>query len=133
MRTVERATAIGTIEAARPKMTRMLRILLPTILPMVISALPLTAAAILTAASGALVPIATIVRPITSCGMPKRMAIPAAPSTNQSAPLPSITKPKANKTNCKAISIFFLLDLQPSLKTKKRDIAAIKLQQSLAT
>ena len=44
----------------------MLRVLLPTILPIVISAFPLIAAVILTAASGAEVPIATIVKPITN-------------------------------------------------------------------
>ena len=47
----------------------MLRMLLPTMLPMVMSALPFRAAEMLTAASGALVPMATMVRPITSCGM----------------------------------------------------------------
>ncbi|EJW96599.1 hypothetical protein EVA_15296 [gut metagenome] len=66
VRTVERATARGVIKDARPKMTRIFIMLLPTILPIVISALPFKAAAILTAASGALVPIATIVKPMTS-------------------------------------------------------------------
>ena len=66
-------------------------------LPMVIPAFPVVAAVILTAASGALVPIATMVRPMTSCGIPNLAAIPAAPSTNQSAPLISMTNPKINK------------------------------------
>ena len=65
-RIVDFATASGVINAERPRIIRILRILLPTILPIVISALPPRAAVILTAASGALVPIATIVSPITS-------------------------------------------------------------------
>ena len=134
-RTVERATASGVIAAAIPRITRIFKILLPTILPIVISALPFIAAAMLTAASGALVPIATIVRPTTSCGMPKRVASAAAPSTNQSAPLPSITKPKANNKNCNKISISFLLALQPPAQQKKRDLCCKhnNSQQSLAT
>mgnify|MGYP006974352277 CR=1 FL=1 len=62
---VDFATRSGVITEDIPKIIRMLRILLPTIFPIVISALPPHAAVILTAASGALVPIATIVRPIT--------------------------------------------------------------------
>ena len=73
--------------------------LLPTIFPIVISALPPTDDEILTAASGALVPMATIVSPITICGIPNLVAIPAAPLTNQSAPLISMAKPNANKRN----------------------------------
>ena len=75
---------------------RIFRILLPKTLPMVISALPFIAAEILTAASGMLVPIATIVRPITSCGIPNMSAILDALSTNQSAPFISIIKPTIN-------------------------------------
>ena len=44
----------------------MFKVLLPTIFPIVISAFPLAAAVRLTAASGAEVPMATIVKPITS-------------------------------------------------------------------
>ena len=73
--------------------------------PIVISAFPANAAVILTAASGAEVPIATIVNPITNCGIPNFAAILAAPSTNQSAPFTSITKPNTSKRICKNISI----------------------------
>ena len=70
--------------------------LLPTILPMVISALPFKAADTLTAASGSEVPIATMVRPITSCGIPNFSANRLAPSTNQSAPFTRRTNPNAS-------------------------------------
>ena len=56
-------------------------------------------ALMLTAASGALVPIATIVSPITSWGIPSFAATLAAPSTNQSAPFTKSTKPRAKSTN----------------------------------
>ena len=49
--------------------------------PTVIPTFPLNAAEILTAASGALVPQATIVSPITICGIPNFAAIIDAPST----------------------------------------------------
>ena len=62
----------------------------PTTLPIVISGIPAIAEEIDTAASGAEVPIATIVKPITNCGMRSFVAIPAAPSTNQSEPLDSM-------------------------------------------
>ena len=58
-------TTSGAIAEDNPKMIRIFKMLLPTMLPMVISALPFKQAEILTAASGALVPIATIVKPIT--------------------------------------------------------------------
>ena len=61
------------------------------------AALDFNAAVIETKASGRLVPIATIVRPMISWGMPKRDAILLAPSTNQSAPFSSKMKPSTNK------------------------------------
>ncbi len=57
-----------------------LKILLPTMLPSVIPLLPLMAAPILTAASGELVPKATIVNPISKGGSFNIFAIPTAPS-----------------------------------------------------
>ena len=71
-------------------------------------------ALMLTAASGALVPIATIVRPITNWGIPIFPAIPADPSTNQSAPFTNIIKPTANNNICTSI-IHFLLSLLKKL------------------
>ncbi len=86
-------------------MMRIFKILLPTTFPMVMPAFPLSAAEMLTAASGALVPIATMVSPTTSCGIPNLEAIPDEPSTKKSAPLISIVNPAANKKICNTISM----------------------------
>ena len=67
--TVVLPTLTGIIQAVIPRIISTLRILLPKILPIAIPVFPLNAALILTAASGALVPIATIVRPIISTMM----------------------------------------------------------------
>ena len=75
--------------------------------PIVIPAFPFNAELILTAASGILVPMATMVSPTTSWGNPNRSAIPDAPSTNQSAPFTSIKKPNTSNNTCKIISILF--------------------------
>ena len=122
--TVDFATLIATIDAVSPRITSTFIILLPTTFPMVISALPFIAEEMLTAASGALVPIATIVRPMISWGIPSLEAIPAAPSTNQSAPLISITKPNTNKPNCNKISIF------PPFRPMGQNIGSISLFHS---
>ena len=84
--TVELPTPIGMIAAAVPRIRNIFRILLPRTLPIEISALPEIAPVILTAASGALVPIATIVRPMISSEIPNFLAKPEAPSTKKSAP-----------------------------------------------
>ena len=52
--------------AVIPRIINIFKILLPTIFPIVIPALLSNAAVMLTAASGKLVPMATIVSPITS-------------------------------------------------------------------
>ena len=93
-------TGTRIISAVSPKIIRMFKILLPRMFPMVMPALSFNAAVMLTAASGALVPIATIVSPITSCGIPNLAAIPEAPSTNQSAPFTSIVNPAIIKSDC---------------------------------
>ena len=102
---VSLATFMGQITAASPRIIKMFRILLPTTFPMVMSALPWNAAVRLTAASGALVPKATMVSPITSWGIPNFSAMLAAPSTNQSAPFTKSTNPTANKASCIIISM----------------------------
>ena len=76
-----------------PRITSTFIILLPITFPIEIPLLPATAALRLTAASGALVPIATMVSPITSSGTPNFLATAAAPSTKKSAPFMSIIKP----------------------------------------
>ena len=62
-----------------------------------------------TAASGSDVPIATIVSPITSCGIPNFPASAAAPSTNTSAPFTSATKPATSSKIATKIIIFLPL------------------------
>ena len=81
------------IKAVIPKIIKIFKILLPTTFPIVIPAFCCMAAVILTAASGILVPIATIVRPMISWGIPSFLAMLAAPSTNQSAPFTRKIKP----------------------------------------
>ena len=70
----------------------------PIMFPREISLLPAIPAAMLTDASGALVPIATTVRPITTDGIFSICAIEDAPSTKKSAPFINKTKPKINNT-----------------------------------
>ena len=65
----------------------------PITLLSAIALLPFRAASILTAASGALVPNATIVRPITTEGTLSFLATCEAPSTKKFAPPTRHTKP----------------------------------------
>ena len=87
----------GQIRALMPITTKRLKILEPTTFPMAMSLLPFTAAVILTASSGALVPKATMVSPIIKDGIRKRLAMEEAPSTNQSAPFTSSKNPTNKK------------------------------------
>ena len=70
-----------------PRTKRILKILLPTMLPTAISALPRSAAFVLVTSSGRLVPNATTVRPITLSLTPMYLAMTVALSTAAS-PLP---------------------------------------------
>ena len=65
-------TPIGLIKAQIPTTASKLNKFEPTTLPSAISFWPLNAAVILTAASGALVPKATIVSPIIKLGILKK-------------------------------------------------------------
>ena len=78
---LEGVMAMGRIRAVMPRMSRVLKILDPTTLPMAISALPWAAPMKLTTISGAEVPMPTMVRPMTNSLSPKRRAMPEAPST----------------------------------------------------
>ena len=78
---------MGVTIAVQPTIIRVLKILLPTTLPTAISAVPLMADEMLTVSSGAEVPKATIVRPITMVGMWRRLATAAAPSVSMLAPM----------------------------------------------
>ena len=66
---------IGLISAATPITTNRLNILDPITFPAAISALPFKAEVILTASSGADVPIETIVSPMIIVGIPNLFAI----------------------------------------------------------
>ena len=72
---------------------RRLKIFEPTTLLRAISFAPWIAAEVLTANSGALVPSATIVRPMITPGTLKVRANAELPSTKKSAPLTSAAKP----------------------------------------
>ena len=89
----------AAISAVTPRITSIFIILLPSTFPTVIPA-PSgdNAAFMLTAASGALVPIATMVRPTTISGILHFTAILDAPSTNISAPFIINTKPSTNNS-----------------------------------
>ena len=83
---VFRVMTIGANKAVQPTIISVLNILLPTTLPMAMSALPLRAEDTLTVSSGAEVPNATIVSPITMEGIRRRLATEAAPSVSPLAP-----------------------------------------------
>ncbi len=97
--TVSCLTLMGQMMAAMPIKSRTLMILLPITLPIRMSVLPLRSDEKETASSGAPVPKATIVRPISSFETLKCEAVEEAPSTSQSAPLIRKTKPTTSKIN----------------------------------
>ena len=84
-------------KAQIPTTIKPLKILEPIILLKAISLFPVNAARILTDASGALVPIATIVKPMITLGTFRNLARLQLPSTNKSAPLIRKIKPIINK------------------------------------
>ncbi len=93
------AYATGVINAEVPTTKRILKILLPTILPTAISALPLIAAVTLVTSSGREVPKATMVRPINRSLMPKISASAVAASTATSEPSTIMTPPSTINAN----------------------------------
>lgn len=102
---VFRLILIGLIKAATPIKSRILMMLLPMTLPRSISVLPSTIDVMETASSGAPVPKATIVRPISCFDILKLEATLDAPSTSQSAPLIKITKPPTKSKICNNIFV----------------------------
>lgn len=96
---------IGAKSAVHPTIINVLNMLLPTTLPMAISALPFRADATLTVSSGAEVPKATIVSPITIEGMRKRLATEAAPSVSPLAP----SKMRINPPISNSIFIIYII------------------------
>ena len=89
-----------------PTTTSPLKIFEPTTLLMAISLLPARAALMLTEASGALVPMATMVRPMMTLGTFRIPAKEELPSTKKSAPLIRSINPTSN--NMYSISCPFL-------------------------
>lgn len=81
------------ISAVIPITNNILNILLPTILPIAIPALPFLAAATDVTSSGSDVQNATMVSPMNLSLMPKNLAIQDAPLTAKSLPLTTITPP----------------------------------------
>jgi hypothetical protein len=81
------------IAADRPRTNKILKVLLPTTLPIATSELPDNAPCTDTANSGALVPKATTVSPMTIGAIPNRVATEDAPFTNHSAPNVRHTNP----------------------------------------
>ena len=84
---------IGLIIAAMPINNSILMMLLPITLPSSMSVLLVARAEIETANSGAPVPIATMVRPMSCFETLKCEAMDEAPETSQSVPLMRKTKP----------------------------------------
>ena len=80
------AKTTGVISAVVPATNNILNILLPTMLPIARSALPLYAAVTDVTSSGSEVPSATIVSPMTLSLIPNALAIAVAPSTARSLP-----------------------------------------------
>ena len=103
--TVFLLTVIGQIRAPTPISSSILMILLPMTLPSSMSVEPEARELIETASSGALVPNATIVRPIRVLETLKLVAIDEAPLTSQSAPLIRMVKPIIRRAICRIISI----------------------------
>ena len=84
--TVSGKIDIGATIAATPTISIVLNTFEPTTLPTAKSAVPFRADTKLTQNSGADVPKATIVSPMTSCGIRIRSASATAPSVSLSAP-----------------------------------------------
>ena len=95
--TVSFFTIKGCIKAEAPSIKSIFKILLPITLPSTISNDPESNPLTLTANSGALVPKATIVSPISIFDTLKFFATLLAPSTNISAPFISTINPPTNK------------------------------------
>lgn len=81
-----RLTIMGATAAEVPIMTKVLKMLLPTMLPTLMSPLPWNELITLTTNSGRLVPRATMVSPMTSSLTFQRRATFEAESVNLSAP-----------------------------------------------
>ena len=97
LRRVLRVITMGATNAVQPTIINVLKRLLPTTLPIAMSALPCSAPDILTANSGAEVPNDTMVKPITIGEILKRLAIEEAPSVRPFAPVRISPRPIIRK------------------------------------
>ena len=108
--TVEGLMTIGATIAAQPTMSIVFMMLEPTTLPTAMSGVPFRADIKLTKNSGADVPQATMVRPMTISGTPKRRASEEAPSVRRSAPTSTnVTPIIINKISSNTFVIYDLL------------------------
>ncbi len=106
----------GKIMEQIPRIPSRLKVFEPRTLLIAISLEPCKDAVVLTASSGALVPQATIVKPIIRDETLKFFARAALPSTKISAPLTSIKKPTIrNKT---LIIIVGIIDIRYKVQIK---------------
>ena len=97
--------------AAIPITISMLKRLLPITLLTAIALLPVNDDVMETAASGALVPNATMVKPTMIVGILRCEAMLLAPSTKKSDPLIKNRKPTSNNTTCIIIPASIILPL----------------------
>ena len=104
-RCVLRESLTGAITAERPRMSSRLARQLPTTLPKAMSAWPPAAEVMLTTSSGREVPMATMVRPATRSGMPRRRAMLQAPSTRKLAPKTRRANPIAMMMRLRSTSV----------------------------
>ena len=110
---------IGRIRAVPPKINPRLNMLEPITLPIYIFVCFVIAALMVTANSGADVPKATTVKPMTRSDTFSEWAISAAESTNQSAPFHSITMDVSTK-NASKIRGNPCIDLKSLLKRTEK-------------
>ena len=103
---IERSTTIGIMSADAPRMARPLKMLLPIMLPTLMSELPCKVLRRLTINSGRLVPAATMVRPITSSLTFHLRANPDAPSVNLSAPQSTRMMPTSKRMTFRIIFLY---------------------------
>ena len=98
------AALSGVTQAVTPTIPSELNMFEPTTLPIAMSPSPWTAATVVAASSGRLVPKATTVSPITASEMPKSRAMTTAPSTRAHAPPASRVRPaRTSPTSSQAL------------------------------
>src|SRR5690606_22793890 len=118
------ATFRGTMTAEIPRMRSTLKMLLPTTFPREMSAWPRTDATTLTASSGALVPNATTVNPMTRGEMPMAAATRASPRASASAPTVRIARPATTRRRDSPMTDPLRFDAWPRSTASRRNVSA---------